>query len=404
MPVSATARQGTPADAIDGVVPGHVVQPASPEDLAGTLAALSRDGARTVLRGGGTKLGWGRTPASIDCLVDTTRLDRLIAHRHGDMTATVQAGASLVDTNRALAAHGQYLPIDTAFGSAATIGGAIATNDSGPLRHRYGTPRDLLIGITLALTDGRLVKAGGTVVKNVAGYDLGKLMSGSHGTLAAIVDATFKLLPIPLASTTLVAGYARPDDLARDAAALAASQAEPTALDVRVTGAALALLVRLASSPAATAAQVDAVARLLSVPAARVSGDEERAVWSEQVALPWTGHGPVVRVSWFPADLESVLGLLRAVEESGCRLVAFAGRAGGVGLLQLEGDDAASAGAIGRLRAAPQVGHVILLRGSPALKALVDVWGPVPSAIGMAQALKRTFDPAGILNAGRGPL
>ena len=162
------SRQGTGADAIDGVVPRHVVRPDSPDELSRVLAGASRDRHSTVLRGGGTKLGWGRSPASVDLVIETAGLDRLVAHRHGDMTATAQAGMPLMLLNRRLAEQGQYLPVDSAF-LGTTIGGMIATNDCGPLRHRFGTPRDLLIGITLAMADGRLVKAGGTVVKNVAG-------------------------------------------------------------------------------------------------------------------------------------------------------------------------------------------------------------------------------------------
>src|SRR5499427_9566622 len=130
-------------------------------------------------------------------------LRRVLAHEHGDMTATVEAGATLRDVNRALARHGQWLPLDPPRADRATIGGILATNDSGPLRHRYGTPRDLVIGVQLATTDGVLSKAGGRVVKNVAGYDLSKLVAGSFGSLAAIVSATFKLAPIPAASKTL---------------------------------------------------------------------------------------------------------------------------------------------------------------------------------------------------------
>src|SRR5213078_978246 len=137
-------------------------------------------------------------------VLDMRRLDRVLAHEHGDMTATVEAGATLRDVNRALADHRQWLPLDPPFADAATIGGILATNDSGPLRHRYGTPRDLVIGIRLATTDGILSKAGGQVVKNVAGYDLGKLIAGSFGGLAAIVSATFKLAPRPAASKTVI--------------------------------------------------------------------------------------------------------------------------------------------------------------------------------------------------------
>ncbi len=196
-----------PADAIDGVVPRVVAQPESAEDVAAMLASASKERASVVVRGGGTKTRHGdarrRRSTSSSARSGSTAL---VAHEHADLTATAQAGARIDDVNRELARHGQWLPIESAF-EEATIGGAIATNDSGPLRHRYGTPRDLLIGIRLALTDGRLIKSGGNVVKNVAGYDLGKLISGSFGSLAAIVSATFKLTPLPAASSTLIATF-----------------------------------------------------------------------------------------------------------------------------------------------------------------------------------------------------
>ena len=147
MVADASMRQGSAADAVDGVVPRQIAEPADAKDLAATLHAASRDKQITVLRGGGTKLGWGRTPSSVDLVVSTAKLNTLLVHRHGDLTATAHAGVTLSQLNRELARHGQWLPIDSAFDSA-TIGGIVATNDSGPLRHRHGTPRDLLIGVT----------------------------------------------------------------------------------------------------------------------------------------------------------------------------------------------------------------------------------------------------------------
>ena len=248
MVADASMRQGSAADAIDGVMPRQVVEPSDASELAATLHAASRDHQITVLRGGGSKLGWGRTPSSIDLLVSTAKLNTLLVHRHGDLTATAHAGVPFAQFNREMARHGQWLPVDSAF-DAATIGGIVATNDAGPLRHRHGTPRDLLIGVTLALTDGRIVKAGGTVVKNVAGYDLGKLVSGSFGTLGAIVDATFKLLPIPQASATLDAAYDDGDVLARDAMQVSTSQLEPMAFDVRLDGGTLSTAGALLVEP-----------------------------------------------------------------------------------------------------------------------------------------------------------
>jgi glycolate oxidase FAD binding subunit len=404
MSVSETLRHATGEDAIDGVIPRHLALPESGEELAQILADASRDRQRTVLRGGGSKLGWGRVPSQLDLVIGTEKLDRLIAHRHGDMTVTAQAGMSLAALNRQLAGHRQYLPIESAF-DRATIGGIVATNDSGPMRHRFGTPRDLLIGVTLAMADGRLVKAGGTVVKNVAGYDLGKLVSGSHGTLAAIVDATFKLLPIPLASTTLVATYADGNALAHDVAALNGSQVELAAFDMSVASAGRwILLMRMASSPAATAAQAAEARRLLSSAPAAVSGDEERSLWEEQIRAPWAEGGTIVRLSWLPSKLPAVVALLSRVSQNGCQVETFTGRALGSGLLRLDGDESAIVAGIAALRASRDVGHVVVLRATPRLKSQIDVWGPASDTIEVARTLKQMFDPADILNAARGPI
>lgn len=404
MSVSESLRQATGEDAIDGVVPRQAALPESPEELAQILADAARGQQLTVLRGGGSKIGWGRVPGRVDLVIGTAKLNRLIAHRHGDMTVTAEAGVPLADLNRQLAAHRQYLPLESAFDSA-TVGGIVATNDAGPMRHRFGTPRDLLIGVTLAMTDGRLVKAGGTVVKNVAGYDLGKLVSGSHGTLAAIVDATFKLLPIPLASTTLVATYADGNALAHDVAALDRSQVELTAFDISVSsGGRWILLMRMASSPAATAAQAAEARRLLtSVPTA-VSGDEERSLWEEQIRAPWTEGGTIVRLSWLPSKLPAVVSVLSRLQQNGCQAETFTGRAMGSGVLRLDGDERAIVAGIATLRASQDVGNVVVLRASSTLKSQVDVWGPATGTIDVARTLKRMFDPADILNAGRGPI
>ena len=404
MSVSQTLRQATGEDAIDGVIPRHVALPESPEELAQILADASRDRQLIVLRGGGSKLGWGRVPSRVDLVIGTEKLNRLLAHRHGDMTVTAQAGLPLAELNRRLAEHRQYLPIESAFGPA-TIGGIVATNDSGPTRHRFGTPRDLLIGVTLAMTDGRLVKAGGTVVKNVAGYDLGKLVSGSHGTLAAIVDATFKLLPIPLASTTLVATYADGNALAHDVAVLSGSQVELSAFDMSVSNEGRwILLMRMASSPAATAAQAAEARRLLTSPPAAVTGDEERSLWEEQIRAPWADGGTVVRLSWPPSKLPAVAALISRIGQSACQVSTFTGRAIGSGLLRLEGADSAIAAAVGVLRQSDDVGHVVVLRATPGLKSQVDVWGSSSGMLDVARMLKHKFDPADILNAGRGPI
>ena len=411
MAVLQQGRQGTPGEAIDGVTPRLVAEPSTGAACAAVLASAAAGGLSTVIRGGGTKSGWGRPIDTLDLVVSTRSLGDVLVHRDGDLTVTVGAGMTLARLNTTLSARGQWLPVDSAFGGA-TVGGMLATNDSGPLRHRFGTPRDLLIGITLALTDGNVVKSGGTVVKNVAGYDLGKLVTGSFGTLAAIVDATFKLLPLPHASATLRAVYTDPEPLAADAVALAAGHLEPMAFDVRAAdtsdGPRWTLLVRFASSPASVAAQLDAARALVRGETTAWREGLETRAWSEQVGLPWEdsstslGTGAVVRCSWLPSKLGAVLAMVQELRaECG---VTFAGRVGaGSGLLRLTGPDSALAAAIIRARRAEApVEHVVVLRGSPALRLQLHVWGTAPSVA--AAALKRALDPTGILNAGRGPL
>jgi glycolate oxidase FAD binding subunit len=397
-------RPGTVADRVDGEVPPQVAEPDSPQAFADALKHASGERLPTVIRGGGTKLTWGRPPAAVDLVVSTAKLTRLIAHRHGDLTATVQAGMTLRDLNAALNAERQWLPIDHAFDEA-TIGGIVATNDAGPSRHRNGTPRDLVIGITLALTDGRLVKAGGTVVKNVAGYDLGKLVSGSHGTLAGIVDVTFKLVPVPQSSATLVAWYADSTRLARDAAALDASQIEPAAFDIRVEDGErpYQLKLRIATSPAARDAQIAAARALISGDGAVLTDVAERATWAAQLDTMSAGDA-TVRFGWLPARLPPVLTLLEEMRSLDGVGVTFTGRVLGAGVARLTGEVAALAAAIGRLRGSADVGNVVLLRGSHDLKERVDVWGPGQASDRVARAVKKTLDPMGILNAGRGPI
>ncbi len=397
-------RPGTAADRVDGEVPPQVAEPDSPEAFAAALKFASAGKLPTVIRGGGTKLSWGRRPDTVDLLVSTSRLTRLIAHRHGDLTATVQAGMTLRDLNAALSTERQWLPIDSAFDEA-TIGGIVATNDAGPSRHRHGTPRDLVIGITLALTDGRLVKAGGTVVKNVAGYDLGKLVSGSHGTLAGIVDVTFKLVPVPLSSATLVAWYTDAGALARDIAALDASQIEPAAFDVRVEegDAPFQLKLRIATSPAARDAQITAARALVTGQVTILTDVAERAAWAAQLGALTQGDA-TVRFSWLPSRLTQVLALVGELQRLDTVRVLFAGRVLGAGAARLSGGIGALVAAVERLRASGDVGNVVLLRGPREVKERVDVWGPERSSDRVARAVKHAFDPAGILNAGRGPI
>lgn len=385
-----------------------VVTPEDGQQLAAALHTAAAGRKATVISGGGTKIDWGRPAARIDLMIGTSKLVR-VTHRYGDLTATIGAGATLLAVNRELAIHGQWLPIDSAF-EGATIGGIVATNDAGPLRHRFGTPRDRVLGATLAMTDGRLVKAGGTVVKNVAGYDLARLVSGSFGTLAAIETVTFKVEPLPAASGTVRVRFADPEALCQTAHALRESPVELTAFDLRAVfppdqAAEYELLVRIASSPAATATQLAAATRIVDRDADVLRDADEAALWGSHIRDPWTGTAAVVRLSWRPADLSRVLSLITDVQRRVEAPLVMAGRIGtGAGTLRIDGPAPTQLAAVERLRSSSLLGNVVVLRADTAVKERVDVWGPVGNSMPVMQAIKRQLDPAGILNAGRGPI
>ena len=382
-----------------------LIQPTNAAEVAAALRRAADARQSIVIRGADTKREWGRPSARVDAILDMRRMNRILAHEHGDMTATVEAGASLREVNAALAIHGQTLPLDPPFADRATIGGLLATNDSGPLRHRYGTPRDLVIGIQLATTDGVLSKAGGQVVKNVAGYDLSKLVTGSFGSLAAIVSATFKLAPLPAASRTLRIGVRDTAAVAEIVRRMMASQLEPVAFEVVVGQRPTTMLIRFASLPAVVDAQIGQATAALegcATNAAALDGVAERALWQALAAEIWDQPGAIVRASWLPAHLVAGLGELDRI--AACT-TAVQGRAAiGAGLIRIDGDLPAQATVIEELRRSPVFGNVVIVRGSDALKAVVDVWGSHGDRQPLFDSLKRAFDPNGVLNAGRGPL
>jgi glycolate oxidase FAD binding subunit len=395
-------------DSVDGQRAGAVVVPHDAAGVAAALAWASERRLAVLIRGGGTKLGWGRPPSRIDLILDTSRLNRIVAHQHGDLTVTVEAGMRLAELNRALATHGQWLPLDPPFGEGATVGGLLATNDSGPLRQRYGTPRDLVIGIQVATADGQLARAGGQVVKNVAGYDLSKIVSGSFGSLAAVTSATFKLLPVPPASATLVVRQLETGSLSGVVTRLADSNLEPIAFELHAVRGPSArsaeCRLRFASVAAAVDAQVGEARAIIgsSADVDVLSGARERALWDDHAAAAWNGPGAVVRASWLPADLPDVLRLVEDLASDG--EIELVGRvAVGAGLMRIEGSLDRQVRAIERLRASQTVGNVAIVRGAVGLKARVDVWPPLPNAALLA-SVKREMDPHGTLGAGRGPL
>jgi glycolate oxidase FAD binding subunit len=420
-PHSTPRTQSPPFSASSALSAVDVLEPNTAEEVAAALKRTSDARQSIVIRGAGTKMDQGRPPQRIDAFLSTRRLTRVLEHQHGDLTATIEAGATLREVNGALARHGQCLPLDPPFADRATIGGILATNDSGPLRHRFGTPRDLVIGVQLATTDGAIAKAGGQVVKNVAGYDLSKLVCGSHGSLAAIVSATFKLTPLPAASKTIRIEAPDVEALGRILGEVMSSQLEPIAFEVRVepqgtqrtqrtqsntltTSATFpaSVVLRFASLAVVVDAQVEQTRSLPSVKDGVITvleGAGEHAAWDGQTSQLWDAPGAIVRASWLPANLPA------ALKECASCVTELSGRAAvGAGLIRIDGDARTQAAAVTQLRQSKSFNNVVLVRGSDELKSMVDVWGIKPDRARLLASLKTALDPNNTLNAGRGPL
>ena len=401
------ARPGVATDAIDGIVPGVVATPATPDALAQTLAWVTETGRTVVVRGGGTKLSWGPPPRSIDLLLSTTAMNGVVEHRHGDLTVTVRAGTTLAETNAVLSRHRQWLPLDPPWSERATIGGIVASNDSGPRRQRHGAPRDLIIGMTLARADGLLAKTGGIVVKNVAGYDLARLLTGSFGCLGVILTATFKLAPLAEASRTvsveLPAG-ARCGPLVAD---LLAHASRPTALELATPPA--TMLIRFESVETVVVEQADQAATLARAHGGTVvilTGEEETAAWREHDARVFDREGTIVKLVVVPSEVSSILAWLDTAAKTRQLDYVVTGRAGlGVLSVGLHGAVSEQAAFVTALRDRLPIGRgsAAIRRADPELKALVDVWGPIGDSLRIMQEVKRRFDPTGSLNPGRGP-
>jgi glycolate oxidase FAD binding subunit len=193
--------------AVDGLTPQIVVSPTTADEVAAVLDTAAQHQAAVIPWGGGTSMAIGNLPRRYDIALDTTRLNQVVAHEPADLTVVVQGGMRLQDLHDFLARKGQHLPFDPPIPQSATIGGILAANAGGPWRYAYGRPRDWVLGLKVALADGHVTKAGGRVVKNVAGYDMTKLYIGSFGTLGVIVEAAFKVAPLPGARATAVAFF-----------------------------------------------------------------------------------------------------------------------------------------------------------------------------------------------------
>lgn len=362
-------RPATDADTVGGV-PARLV--AAPESTAQAAALVAAAGDLTVvIRGAGTKLDWGPPPRSVDLIIDTRRLTGIVEHAAGDLITIVRAGTPLGELQERLG--GQRLALDGR--DDATVGGTVAANTSGPRRLLYGTARDLVIGMTVVRPDGKVAHAGGKVVKNVAGYDLGKLFTGSYGTLGLITRCTFRLHPRPVAAL-----FVRAHAPATDVAKILAAQVVATAIEVdSPAGGPTELAVLLEGTATGVRERAAVLAKLLGGEVTETAPDW----WGVD---PWPAGGIGLKLS-VPLSTVPELATMPKLVGAG---VAVRGSAG-AGVLYAAVDDITG---VERLRAAcvGHGGHAVVLTAPPEVRDILDMWGPVPG-LALMRRIKDQFDP-----------
>lgn len=401
-------------DAVDGVKATAVARPASAEGVAAVLREATAQGLVTVARGAGTALDWGAPPERVDLILDTTGLDRLVEHGAGDLVVVAEAGLPVAALSETVRSAAQELVVDLPperLDGGSTVGGALSTGASGPRRLQRGGIRDLVLGATVVLADGTIASSGGKVVKNVAGYDLAKLLTGAYGTLGIVVQAAFRLHPARPDRAFVVATGPSADVAAR-ARDVVASQLAPAAVEIdRPVGSDVAeVAVLLEGTGSAVGLRAAAVAELLG---GRVQA-ESPAWWA---ALPGagvstgstSGGGSTSERETYAkatATLTGVAGLLVAARDAEERYgvgVALRGTAAGVLHAVVTGPPEATAAAVGHLRGAapsPREGTVTVLRASREVRAALDAWGPV-GGLDLMRAIKRQLDPGRNVAPGR---
>lgn len=391
------------ADAVLGVRPRLALEPASLEEAAEALRSLARDRLAVTFVGGGTDLELGAPPARLDAVLHTRRLAQVREHAPSDQIVAVEAGMTLAALQRHLAPHGQRLALDPPSPERATVGGVVAANAFGPRRTRYGPVRDLVIGMTLVRADGVVARGGGKVVKNVAGFDLPRLLCGSLGTLGLVAEVVFRLHPLPEASATVLFEGLEAADVADTLPVLRELGVEPTALAALPAGDRFALAIRYEGFVPGVAEQVERTLARAGA-GARLEGADEAALWTRHDALRAAGDVRA-RASFAPARLAAAVEALRPLAGAlrGGALVLHPA----IGLALAAGglDDAPAAAAAiasARVALAPLGNGGLVLTAAPAaLRALADPWGPPPSGLEVMRRLKRELDPEARLAPGR---
>jgi glycolate oxidase FAD binding subunit len=389
----------TEADAVDSMPARWVALPVSTEQTAAVMRVAAHHDLAVVVRGSGTKLTWGARPERVDLVLDTTRMDTVVEHAAGDLIVVVGAGRRLDDLQAALSGSGQWLAVDPP--RRGTVGGLIATAATGPTRLLHGPVRDLLIGVTVVRADGVVARAGGKVVKNVAGYDVGKLLTGSLGTLGIITQAAFRLHPLPEARRWVSVPVTQPDRIHVLVQQVVHSQLVPTAveLDRPATGDATLCLLLEGIPPGVQSRTAQA---LDLMGAGATAADNAPDWWGME---PLVGGEVLLKLTHEIAGLAPLLSVL----DDACAATGLTSHLRGsvaVGAVTVGLTGAADAHALARCVAdlrerAPSFGGAVVVLEAPGdLKADLDVWGPV-GGLQLMHAVKRQFDPERRLSPGR---
>ncbi len=385
------------------------VSPHSPAELAEVIACARQHQWRMLPSGSGSKLSWGGLAPGIHGVLSTERLNRLVEHAVGDLTVTAEAGMKFADLQKTLAAAGQFLALDPAYPEAATLGGIVATADSGSLRQRYGGVRDMLLGVTVVRADGQVAKAGGRVVKNVAGYDLMKLFTGSYGTLGVLTQMTFRVYPLPEASQTVVF-WGEVKAIAQATQALLASTLTPISIDALSAqgvadlglGQGLGLVVRFQGFSASVEQQVSRCLALADLVSVRFSDADEVAFWQTLPTLLWLSDDQAVvcKIGILPSQVVAVLAQLETLAAPSSLALVHVGS--GLGLLRLN-QAALEPPVVLAVRALCEStgGFLSVLTAPKAFKQQFEVWGYTGSGLEIMRRIKQQFDPDQLLSPQR---
>ena len=370
---------------------------------AGQIAQILRfadeNGIPVTPCGSGSKQSWGN-PVDAGISLDLRRMNTLREHAWQDMTCTVEAGCTWAAMQAELAKHGQMVALDPLWPERATVGGIVASNDGGSLRLKYGGLRDLIIGMTVVLADGTTAKTGGKVVKNVAGYDLHKLMTGSFGTLGIIAEVNFRLHPLETNAKTWTVFATHPQQFERPLLNLLDSQLTPSAVQLRLSDIECELDIKV-SAPAQCMGEHEAKLR-------NIFGDmefksAENAVWQQGELLHNTPEAVVLKISTVPSDLCVLASELKSWATGSSRDMALVAQASGLMAVVLKAQPDDAAALIRRLRTRPSSagGGAVVLQSYDLKPGALDIWGCESNALPLMKEIKRRFDPNRILNPGR---